>query len=133
MTDSEFLKAFRDGSIAPNDFSHIEHIRLGYIHMSSGAHNNPITAFKQDLLEFIDRAGAEGKYHETITVAYLIIIGCRLRPSQPGQDWNSFRIANPDLFSSDSLSEYYSRNRLFSDLARKSFVTPDIKSLPELR
>jgi hypothetical protein len=43
------------------------------------------------------------------------------------QDWLSFRRSNDDLFADgiDVMQRYYSKELLWSDQARQSFVLPD--------
>ena len=72
------------------------------------------------------KLGVPGKYHDTITWFYLLIIAER-RNRDGGDDWPTFRRANDDLFSRDDnvLGRYYSKELLASDEARNNFILPD--------
>jgi hypothetical protein len=73
------------------------------------------------------KIGIPGKYHETITWFFMLLIDERRRDSA-SQDWFAFRRCNEDLFARGErsiLNRYYWRDTLASDSARRSFVLPD--------
>ena len=63
-----------------------------------------------------------GKYHDTITWFYMLLIAERHKSDE---DWEDFRSANTDLFERDLLTRYYTRECLASEDARTRFVLPD--------
>ena len=72
-----------------------------------------------------------GGYHETITRASLAAVRSRLAVSAdaPLHAILDALLASP-LGDSNWLLEYWSRDRLFSVAARRSWATPDLKPLP---
>ncbi len=70
-----------------------------------------------------------GGYHETITVAFVRVIGGRLRT---GESYEAFRDRNPDLFDRtlSALLRHYTKERLHSAEARQRFIEPDREELP---
>ncbi len=62
-------------------------------------------------------------YHETVTVAFLAVIGER-RARGNSSDWNEFLMTNPDLLKKDCLSRWYAPEQLASEIARRTFVLP---------
>ena len=78
MTNSEFVCAFRNGTLTPSTFHHEQHLRLAYVHLSSGPLDSAIESFRKDLQWFLSNFGEESKYHETITVAFLLIVKERM-------------------------------------------------------
>ena len=78
-----------------------------------------------------DAGGAGGipprLYHETITWAFLLLIAERLA-ANPCQHWEPFAAANQDLlvWKPSILERYYSKELLASDLARRTFLMPDL-------
>ncbi|MEZ5285360.1 MAG: hypothetical protein R2712_11260 [Vicinamibacterales bacterium] len=83
--------------------------------------------FCEALQAFARAQGADGLYHETISVAFMLIINERL--SRTGRDaaWDAFASANADLLTwkPSLLDRYYTRQTLDSPLARRVFVMPD--------
>jgi hypothetical protein len=70
---------------------------------------------------------APERYHETISLAYLLLIHDRIVTRGRGATWDDFAEANTDLLTwqPSILDRYYSRDLLDSDLARRTFVWPD--------
>ena len=83
--------------------------------------------FSAAIKRFADAKGATGLYHETITWAFLLLIAER-EARTPSEDWPAFAAANPDLLTwkPSVLNRYYSKELLASDLARRTFVMPDL-------
>jgi hypothetical protein len=68
--------------------------------------------------------GKPDRYHETITIALLLLIAER---SRDGEAWETFAASNPDLLQwpCPALLRFYSGEVLESARARESFVMPD--------
>jgi hypothetical protein len=83
--------------------------------------------FAASLKRFAAAHGKPQLYHETITLAYLLLIHDRMVTRGRGTRWSEFAEANPDLLAwkPSILDRYYSKALLDSDLARKAFVWPD--------
>ena len=86
-----------------------------------------IAKFSAALKRFAILKGKPNLYHETITWAYLFLIGERIARAGTAQSWEDFAERNPDLlvWKSGVLERYYSKPTLESDLARQRFVLPD--------
>jgi hypothetical protein len=89
-----------------------------------------IAEFSGAIKRFAAAKGAHGLYHETITWAFLLIIGER-QALNAAETWPGFATANTDLLTwkPSILDRYYSKELLKSDHARKSFVMPDLVRL----
>lgn len=72
------------------------------------------------------RAGAGDKFNATITVAFLSIIAERMN-QRDYDDAQDFMANNRDLLTQNPLTSLYSRERIMSAEARKSFLLPDLK------
>jgi glutamine synthetase adenylyltransferase len=74
---------------------------------------------------FAAHHGATGLYHETITVAYVLLIAERLATSRD-LSWTAFSAAHPDLLARrpSILDRYYDEATLKSPQAREGFVMP---------
>ncbi len=117
------MDAFEAGTIDPDKFDHEAHVHMGWQYVAACAPTDAVARFDTALRRLVRKLGAESKYHATITAFYLLLIQER---AVPGQSWDAFRRANPDLFDHKALlARYYSNDRLMSDAARQSFVLPD--------
>lgn len=106
---------------------HEDHVRLGWFYLRHDKLTTVLENFPEKLQRFATSKGASGKYHETITWAFLMLINERLgQTSDPS--WSRFAAQNPDLFSSDVLMKFYSKEELGSARARRAFLLPG--SLP---
>ena len=72
------------------------------------------------------KMGIPGKYHETITWFFMLMVAQRRETSQTN-DWHEFRDANQDLVGKSRvlLDRYYTGELLASDSAKRIFMLPD--------
>lgn len=132
MNHRDFVEAFEACAISADNFHHADHVRLAWIYLRSHPLTEAIERFSAALQRFAAYRGVPGKYHQTITWAYLLLIHERMERDGARRDWESFRAANADLFDRHPsiLARYYSPDTLKSDLARRIFVLPDAVRLP---
>ena len=126
LNDDAFLKAFVDLSLDPLSFNHEAHVRLAWVHLSRFNLNQSIEKYNHGLKRLTKLYGLDGKYHETISWFFMIIINER-RTLTLSNDFTIFKNENPDLFDSKSgiLQQYYPKDVLASDFARRTFVLPN--------
>lgn len=126
MTDEELVGAFEAGTLPADRFPHAAHVRVAWWYLSRYPLGEALTRFSAALKAFAATHGVPGLYHETITVAYLLLIAERLDGSR-GLTWEGFAGAHPDLLARrpSLLARYYSDETLTSDRARRTFVMPD--------
>jgi hypothetical protein len=79
--------------------------------------------------QFASSAGHPEKYHDTITIFWMRILAA-LGASTHHSDLEKVLKENPQLLEKNFPLEYYSRETLFTDCARTSWVEPDLKPLP---
>ena len=86
-----------------------------------------LAEFTAAIKRFADAKGATGLYHETITWAFVLLISER-QARNPVEKWPAFEAANPDLlvWKPSILERYYSKELLASDLAKRTFMMPDL-------
>jgi len=127
VTDSQLRKSFEDCSLAPERFSHEDHIQMAWIYVSAHPLSEAIARFRTDLRRFVKHAGAEDKYHETITWFYLVLVNERANRLDPEHSWECFKKANGDLLirGTTLLKTYYRSATLESTTAKHTFVLPD--------
>jgi hypothetical protein len=94
--------------------------------LAPGHTGEALLHFSTALRRFADAKGASGKYHETLTVGYMLLVADRLG-EHPHSSWTEFAAANPDLFlrSPSPLTAFYTEETLKSERSRSTFVMPD--------
>jgi hypothetical protein len=120
---SDELLALETGKLDPSAFPHPEHVRFAYAMLERYAFGEAITRFSRGLKLLAAKAGRPEIYHETITVAFLALIGERRARAQD-ENWSEFQANNCDLFDKRCLGKWYGAEQLGSDLARRTFCLP---------
>lgn len=129
--DLEFLRDFEACRVAAEDFDHAAHVRLAYIYLCEHSVDSATERMKQSLLAFLGHLGVgPGKYHETITRAWVMAVAHFMRRSEPCASADAFMAGSPQLLDSKIMLTHYSAEVLFSPAARESFVAPDIQEIP---
>jgi hypothetical protein len=121
--EEDFLADFEAGRLAPEQFRHREHVRIGYELLERHPFPEALLHLARGLRVLATRAGQPKAYHETVTCAFLSLIAeRRLGGSYNG--WEDFAARNPDLFRKELLAEIYEPAVLQSPLARETFILP---------
>lgn len=127
MTERELFDRFVDTSLPADQFHHQQHVQVAWLFVRRHGMPAALSEFSAAIKRFADAKGATGLYHETITWAFLLLIADREARS-PAATWEEFEAANPDLLTwkPSILKRYYSKELLASDLARRTFLMPDL-------
>ena len=126
-TTAAELRALETGTLDPSQFPHQEHVRLAYGMLERYPFGEAVARFSRGLKLLAAKAGRPTVYHETITVAFLAVIGER-RARASSNSWSKFKAAKNDLFDKRCLERWYGREQLGSDLARRTFCLPQTRS-----
>ena len=124
------LALFEAGLRDPVGFGHREHVRLAYETLARHPFDRAVARYAGGLRRMAARAGAPGKYHATVTVAFLALVGERRALGVPNDDapgWEAFARAHGDLLDPACLRRWYAPERLSSAVARRTFVLPDVE------
>ncbi|SRR6266496_527088 len=112
-------------------FKHREHLTVAVWYLRNSTLEQATNKMRAALLRFLDYHGVgREKYNETLTVFWIRIVSQTLSGTEPDASLveRCNRVIelrqNPDL-----ALEYYTREILWSDEARRSWVIPDRKSL----
>ena len=124
MLDEGFLEALESCRLPPAAFGHEGHVRAAYLCLRSGTLGEAIDRVGSAIRRYAAAQGLPGRYHETITLAYVLLIRRHLHERGDGGGWDGFRAANPELFERDLLLRWYARDELDGALARAVFVLP---------
>ncbi|MFC1689901.1 hypothetical protein ACFL0N_02785 [Pseudomonadota bacterium] len=120
------IEAFESGTLNPDTFDHAAHVFIAWKLLEENTLAQATGRFLAALKRLTRALNIESKYHETISCFYMTLIAER-RAGLAGSDWQAFSDANPDLLGPATalLGEYYSRERLWSDLAKRQFLLPE--------
>jgi hypothetical protein len=126
QANRHLISEFERGRV-PGDFHHADHMRVAFAYVSEFPMLEAIATFSAALKRFAISKGKPNLYHETITWAYLLLIGERLSRAGKTRSWEKFAEKNQDLLAwkSGILERYYSKQTLESDIARERFILPD--------
>jgi hypothetical protein len=121
------MERFIDTSLPASEFHHEQHVQVAWLFIREHGMPAALAEFTAAIKRFADAKGATGLYHETITWAFLLIIAER-QARTPARNWEEFAAAHPDLlvWKPSILNRYYSKEVLASDLARRTFLMPDL-------
>ena len=126
MEHRQLVAALAGGTLDPAAFGHTEHVQLGWYLLE--AHRPAVAAARlvSALRRYTVTLGIPGKYHETVTLAWLFLIHDR-RCRGEARDWAGFRRDNPDLFdpAARPLARYYRPATLGDEVGRRAFLFPD--------
>lgn len=135
LTEDDFIARFEDCTLPNSAFHHRDHVRLAWLYLRRLPLLAALTRFAEGLKRFAHANGHDGLYHETITWAYLFLVNQRTVTGPEGEAWQEFAARNPDLLTwrPSILAAYYREETLSSELARRVFVMPDLRELPQPR
>ena len=127
MDQQELFDRFVDTTLPADQFHHRQHVQVAWLFTQKYGMPAALAEFSTAIKRFADAKGATGLYHETITWAFLLLIAER-QAKNPASSWPAFEAANPDLlvWKPSILERYYSKELLASDLARRTFLMPDL-------
>ena len=127
MDQQQLFDSFVDTSLPADQFHHQQHVQVAWLFVRKHGMPAALAEFAGAIKRFADAKGATGLYHETITWAFLLLISER-QARNPAQTWEVFAAANTDLlvWKPSILGRYYSKDLLASDLARRTFLMPDL-------
>ena len=117
------LARFVRGETDPATFTHREHVRMAFELLRRYDFPETVLHYSRALQALTARAGVPGKFHQTMTVAFLSLIAERLFEHGPGT-FETFARTHADLLDGAVLERLYDPERLASAAARTTFLLP---------
>lgn len=126
LTDDAFVAAFESRTLEAGRFGHVDHVRLAFLYLNRGGLLETLRRYREALKGFAEHHGAPDKYHETVTVALVLLIHERMAGRSGSIDWPTFASENPNLlrWRDGAFFDYYPPDVLESETARCTFVLP---------
>jgi hypothetical protein len=127
------VRGFEDCTLPDSEFDHPSHltVALAYLHLSRLSVPEATTRMRAALYRFLDHYGEDrGKYNETITLFWVKLVRGFLDKTDTARPLADIANEMIESFGSSRLIyDYYSKERLSSEEARKEWVEPDVKPL----
>jgi hypothetical protein len=130
LTDQEFVRKFEACQLSNDNFHHRDHIRLAFIYLQRYSELEARGCIAGAIRKFAAHHGQSGKYHETLTVAWLRLVGSAMSRVPRDASFDELTIAAPDLLDKRTIEKFYSSAALSSEDARTFWVEPDLQPLP---
>jgi hypothetical protein len=127
MSEEDLIAQLENCTLPEDRFHHTDHLHAAWLYLTRFPASEAMAKYSKALRSYTASLGKAGRYHETITGAYLFLLNeCILR-SEPAAAWEQFAAAHPDLldWQNSILLRYYRPETLKSDLARQVFLMPD--------
>ena len=125
------VKAFENGTISRDDWKHAEHLTVALFYLSKHDYETALTKMRDGIFNLL-RAfeidlSKEMPYHETLTVFWMQTVD-EFRKVK--NDCSITEICNKliEKFDKNYPLKFYSRERLFSDEARREFIKGDLQN-----
>lgn len=114
-----------------DEFPHRAHLTVATWYLANLTAAEALQKMRASILNFLDYHGIEGKYNETVTRFWLLVVERCLQ--ELGAEPSLVERANAvvdALGDSRLMFEYYTEELLWSERAKHEWVDPDLKSLP---
>lgn len=123
MSDEDLVRGFEAAELPAGEFTHAAHVRIAWWYLRHTSLPDALVRFTAALKRYAASLGAADKYHETITVAYMLLIAEGLAGAAH-LTWPEFAGRNPDLLcrTPSVLSTYYGDALLFSKRSSRARV-----------
>jgi hypothetical protein len=126
-TGEELVDQFVTCQLSGEQFEHAQHLEVAWYYLRKWPLLETIKRFDRDLLRFATHHGDPGKYHRTITWAFLFLVHERAARLPDTHQFEEFRSDAADLFEKSKavLGVYYRPESLADPLSKEIFVFPD--------
>lgn len=125
----KLVESFENGTISREAWGHAEHLIVGFYYVWNNDFDTALNKMRLGISNLLDAFGVnrtnEDPYHETLTHFWIKML----------DDYKNLKRENSliescrkivENFDKDYPLKFYSREFLFSDKARKEFVTADL-------
>lgn len=123
--DSEELERFVRGEADAANFPHREHVRMAFEVLRRCDFAEAAWLYSRALRRMAAKVGKPKAFHQTTTIAFLAMIAERMERSG-ALEFTEFVRAHPEMLDRTALSRWYRAEQLASDIARRTFVLPEL-------
>jgi hypothetical protein len=126
MNDHEFLHAFESGHLHP--FPHRDHIRMAWLYLRANDEDTAFHKIRYGIQHLAATLGASTQYQETMTMFWAKAVQTAI--TSDVEDFAQFQTQHPELFDARYVNQFYTPELLWSEQARREWVTPDLQPMP---
>jgi DNA-binding NarL/FixJ family response regulator len=133
LVEQKLIHQFQQRSLSKQEWTHEAHLIVAFHYLSRYSYNQALSYIKEGIKKLNQAHGKLNAYHETITVAFAKLIHAHLSQAPIWIHSKAFFESFPYLNSKDALTpllNYYSHDVIMSEAARKTFIEPDLNTLP---
>ena len=128
----ELVRKFEDATISREEWKHPEHLIVALFYVSQYDVESAIKKMRSGILNLLAKGfgvdlNKEMPYHETITVFWIRSVAA-FNAASKGKPLGEKIDEMVALFDKDYLLSFYSRELIFSDRARTSWVEADLNN-----
>jgi hypothetical protein len=131
LSDADFLAAVEAATHPGEQFGHRAHVRLAWLCLRAHGFEAGLERIRILIREYATALGATGKYHETMTRAWALLVWDALRAAPEARTFQALVTARPELLDAKLLARHYTEATLGSAAAKEGWVPPDVAPLPE--
>ncbi|WP_135228896.1 hypothetical protein [Deinococcus fonticola] len=102
-------------------FSHEAHVYVAWLMLQDAPALLALAEFRRGLRQIAQASGKADKYHETLTVAWFLLV---LERRRAGETWEEFIARHPDLLNAGLVQEFYAFDVMRDERARREFIAP---------
>lgn len=127
LSDEEFERAFKNCTLSPDLFTHEAHLRLAWIHLQKVGPEKAPTIVCDQITAFVEYLGAQDKYHQTVTVAAVMIVHHFMQHTDV-DNFSDFILQFPQLKTNlkGLIAAHYSVDIFQLEEAKVHYVEPDV-------
>ncbi len=115
----------------PNaEFRHREHLRAAHYYVLRDGYPFALATVRRSIRRFAAHHGTPTLFHVTLTECWVRLVAGALAGEPFECSFAELSARHPDLLEKNAPLRHYSRERLFSERARRTWVEPDLRELP---
>jgi hypothetical protein len=127
----EVVRRFESCEVRPDDFKHREHLTVALRYLLDSAYDEALERMRLSLRRFIQTHGVSPNiYHETLTAFWMKRVRAFINNAQTKRTLAG--LANgllEECCDSRLVFDYYSKDLIDSEAARREWTEPDLKPL----
>ncbi|PTY37246.1 hypothetical protein BGP77_00690 [Saccharospirillum sp. MSK14-1] len=129
--DQTFRQRMERCDIPVADFNHRAHLRLAYIYLCESDPDTATDQMRETLNQFLIHHQVDpAKFHETLTKAWILAVRHFMNKAGSATSADDLIDRYPQMLDTQIMLTHYTKERLFSEPARKAFIAPDIERIP---
>jgi hypothetical protein len=130
MTDADieaFIRAFEECSLPKSEWTQARHLIMALWYIRRHGRDEATRLIRDGIRRYNEQQGNQNGYHETVTLAWVSVIeGFLARRDRRAPVSTLAEQLLEECGGKDYLLRFYSKERLFSDDARRRQLAPDL-------